>query len=254
MKSLGFFRSGDMLMTQRKSAAKKAAAKEVLPKAPMVEVVFELRWKLQTGPKGEVMVLQSDPGLVPLVDRFSKRMKQIGFSYQRDMSHPLQTGPHGVARRFSKSADLPFPLQQIGPGIFASNEDATQDDVIRMEASLRARCDARHLIDVGVGSVVLASSLNELAMGRQARQLSQLEIPLSLLANLRIEVGIFEHLEGVLLDEVRVACALPQDKPRPQLMPHTVPRPANDNRYGRRGKDEDLAPQLADRQFLCHRD
>lgn len=92
----------------------------------MVEVVFELRWNLQSGPQGEV-VLQSDPGLLPLLDRFSKQMRKIGFSSSRDMSHPLQTGPYGIVRRYFRSVNEPFPIQQIGPGIYATNEDAKYD-------------------------------------------------------------------------------------------------------------------------------
>jgi uncharacterized protein (TIGR04255 family) len=51
-------------------------------------------------------------------------MKKIGFGTTKDMSHPLQTGPHGVVRRFYKAADKPFPIMQIGSGIFASNESS----------------------------------------------------------------------------------------------------------------------------------
>jgi uncharacterized protein (TIGR04255 family) len=104
----------------------KARAKALLPKAPLAEVVFELRWALQAGPQGEA-VLQSDPGLIPLLDRFTKEMKRIGFGSTRDMSHPLQTGPHGVVRRFYKAIDRPFPIIQIGPGIFATNESSEYD-------------------------------------------------------------------------------------------------------------------------------
>lgn len=68
------------------------AVSEALPKAPMVEVVFEVRWKLQDGPAA-VPMLKSDPGLVPLLERFSKQMRKTGFTAQRDLSHPLQTGP-----------------------------------------------------------------------------------------------------------------------------------------------------------------
>jgi uncharacterized protein (TIGR04255 family) len=103
--------------------AKKSRRTDPLPKAPLAEVVFELRWGLQGGPEGQA-VLQSDPGLLPLLDSFTSRMKKIGFGTTKDMSHPLQTGAHGVARRFYKAADEPFPIMQIGPGIFASNESS----------------------------------------------------------------------------------------------------------------------------------
>jgi uncharacterized protein (TIGR04255 family) len=72
-------------------------------------------------------VLQSDPGLIPLLDQFTKEMKKVGFGYTRDMTHPLQTAPHGVVRRFFKAQDRPFPIMQIGPGIFATNESSEYD-------------------------------------------------------------------------------------------------------------------------------
>jgi hypothetical protein len=50
--------------------AKKKRASDRLPKAPLTEVVFELRWARQAGPAGQP-ILQSDPGLLPLLERFS---------------------------------------------------------------------------------------------------------------------------------------------------------------------------------------
>ena len=94
-----------------------------LPKAPLAEVVFELRWKLQ-GPPDSPPVLKADPGLLPLLDNFTNRMKKAGFGFSREMSPPLQTGGYGVARRFYKSSDSPFPIMQVGPGIFATNESS----------------------------------------------------------------------------------------------------------------------------------
>jgi uncharacterized protein (TIGR04255 family) len=92
-----------------------------LPKAPLIEVVFELRWTLQGGPDAP-SVLRSDPALLPLIDRFTATTKKLGFAFFRDMSKPLETGGYGVARRFYKGVEAPFPILQVGPGIFASNE------------------------------------------------------------------------------------------------------------------------------------
>ncbi|MFZ0844637.1 MAG: TIGR04255 family protein [Pseudolabrys sp.] len=103
--------------------AKKLRRIDPLPKAPLAEVVFELHWALQSGPGGQV-VLQSDPGLLPLLDGFTRDIKKAGFGAAKDMSHPLQTGPHGIARRYFTAADAPFPIMQIGPGIFATNESS----------------------------------------------------------------------------------------------------------------------------------
>lgn len=103
-------------------APKRRRAKR-LPKAPLAEVVFELRWALQSQP-GTPPVLQSDPGLLPLLNDFSQRMQKLGFGAFRDMAPPLQTGAYGVTRRYFKKADSPFPIMQVGPGIFAANESS----------------------------------------------------------------------------------------------------------------------------------
>jgi uncharacterized protein (TIGR04255 family) len=97
-----------------------------LPKAPIAEVVFELRWALQSDP-GLPAFLHSDPGFAPLLNAFTEAMKKAGFGVTRDMSHPSQTGAYGVARRFTTGADKPFPIMQIGPGIFATNESSLYD-------------------------------------------------------------------------------------------------------------------------------
>lgn len=92
-------------------------------KAPLAEVVFELRWKLP-GPLEAPAVVKSDPGLLPMMDVFTSTMKKLGFGSIRDMSPPLQTGGYGVARRFFRGPDKPFPIMQIGHGIFATNESS----------------------------------------------------------------------------------------------------------------------------------
>lgn len=104
--------------------AKKPSTSNRLPNAPLVEVVFELRWALQSDstPLG---TLQNDPGLIPLLDAFTKNAKKLGFASSKQLVSPLQTGPYGVVRRYYKGDDKPFPLLQIGPGIFACN-DASQ--------------------------------------------------------------------------------------------------------------------------------
>lgn len=103
--------------------AKRRHPIERLPKAPLAEVVFELRWTLQ-GPAEAPVLIKVDPGLLPLLDGFMGRMKQQGFPVFKDMSPALQTGGHGVVRRFFKGPDSPFPIMQVGVGIFAANESA----------------------------------------------------------------------------------------------------------------------------------
>jgi hypothetical protein len=57
--------------------AKKSKRASPLPKAPLAEVVFEIRWELQAGPEGQP-ILQSDPGLLPLLDGFRAESDQVG--------------------------------------------------------------------------------------------------------------------------------------------------------------------------------
>ena len=101
--------------------AKQGKPLERLPKAPLVEAVFELRWRLQEGPPSQPS-LHADPGLLPLMEAFTHKMKAARYTTTRDMSHPLATGAYGVVRRYFLSPEKPYPIMQIGPGIFATND------------------------------------------------------------------------------------------------------------------------------------
>src|SRR6266480_3745454 len=101
--------------------AKKTKASAKLPKAPLVEVVFELRWHLQGAGEKQATILHSDPGIIPLLEAFTSSMKRAKFGFVRDMSSPLQTGPYGVVRRYFRNSETPYPILQIGVGIFAAN-------------------------------------------------------------------------------------------------------------------------------------
>lgn len=106
-------------MASRKKIPKNAR----LPSAPLAEVVFELRWALHQGPApGSIM--NFDPMLIPLLHNFSAAMEEAKFSHSVDLAHPLQTGPYGVVRRYLKNPESPFPIMQVGAGIFATNESA----------------------------------------------------------------------------------------------------------------------------------
>lgn len=94
-----------------------------LPKAPLTEVVFELRWRLQGGSQLPAIV-HADPGLLPLIETFTAAMRKKGFTSFKDMAPALQTGAYGVARRFYRGTNRPYPLMQIGPGIFATNQSS----------------------------------------------------------------------------------------------------------------------------------
>jgi uncharacterized protein (TIGR04255 family) len=85
--------------------------------------VFELRWALQ-GTPGAPAVFQTDPGFLPLLDQFTRRIKKVGYGAVKEMAPTNQLGAYGVARRFYRKAEQAFPLMQVGPGIFATNESS----------------------------------------------------------------------------------------------------------------------------------
>lgn len=107
-------------------AKKRTKSYSQLPNAPLVEVVFELHWKLQ---EDASMPKQfwSDPGYPLLIEEFIPSASKHGFKKTKRMGVGSILTPHSVGLRFYKSENKPFPLLQIGPGIFASNESAAYD-------------------------------------------------------------------------------------------------------------------------------
>lgn len=98
-----------------------------LPKAPLVEAVFELRWALQ-GAAGTPVQLQHDPGFLQTQEAFTKRAAKLGFPATRDMASPQDlVGGYGISRRYYLAPDKEFPILQIGPGIFATNQSSEYD-------------------------------------------------------------------------------------------------------------------------------
>ena len=108
---------------------------EVLPNAPLVEVVFELRWDLPSS--GPMEPIRTDPGYPILRDEFSRAVKKLGFRHTKDL-HPQGFAiGHSVDRRFYLSEKQTFPLVQIGPGIFATNESAGYEWIKFKESCLK---------------------------------------------------------------------------------------------------------------------
>ena len=96
-----------------------------LPNAPLTEVVFDLRWALQ-GPSDMPIALRIDPGYHVLADAFGREVAKDGFSFQREkpgIDANFVVG-QSIRLQFLEGEDNPFPMFQIGPGVFASN-DAT---------------------------------------------------------------------------------------------------------------------------------
>jgi hypothetical protein len=97
-----------------------------LPNAPLVEAVFELRWALQGGPPGSPW--HTDPGFFPMRESFTKNVARLGFVELRDLVGPQEVlVGNAIARRYYLAKDQDFPLMQMGPGIFASNQSAEYD-------------------------------------------------------------------------------------------------------------------------------
>ena len=94
-----------------------------LPNAPLAEVVFEIRWALQ-GEDNLPPPLKMDPGFPAVMVRFTDGARALGFLAFRDMQPISQTAGGGVFRRHYLKEDQPFPILQIGPGVFAVNQSS----------------------------------------------------------------------------------------------------------------------------------
>jgi uncharacterized protein (TIGR04255 family) len=102
--------------------AKTACTDIRLPNAPLVEAVFELRWVLQGTPG---TLSHQDPGFFPMRESFTKNIARLGFVETRDMIGPQDfLLGYAIARRYYLAKDQEFPLMQMGPGIFASNQSS----------------------------------------------------------------------------------------------------------------------------------
>ena len=101
--------------------------KSQLPNAPLVEVVFELKWNL-VGRDSSQKITNYDPGFGVLLERFSEKIKELDFKERNYMSPgDVMYAGQSIAYRFFESKDKLLPILQIGPGIFASNESAAYE-------------------------------------------------------------------------------------------------------------------------------
>jgi len=94
-----------------------------VPNAPLFEVVFELRWRLQ-GDQATPPPFWTDPGYSILASNFTAAAGKYGFKTNKKISRDPLLPAHSIAIRFYKTEEEQFPLWQIGPGIFASNESS----------------------------------------------------------------------------------------------------------------------------------
>ena len=99
-----------------------------LPNAPLAEVIFELRWALPGDPTVPIQIRQ-DPGYVLLTEGFTALARKRGFRSRRAMSADSSAliAGHSVGFRFFPVEEAPYPIWQIGPGIFACNESVNYE-------------------------------------------------------------------------------------------------------------------------------
>lgn len=97
-----------------------------LPNAPLVEVVFELKWNL-IGDDSVPIPFRKDPGYDVLADSFVYSAGKQGFSTVQKINASNPIVAHSVDLRLYNNEKQKHPLWQIGPGIFASNESTEYD-------------------------------------------------------------------------------------------------------------------------------
>lgn len=99
-----------------------------LPDAPLLEVVFELRWDVVVDePQRGPVRFGYDPGFAPFRAKFDELMAAKGYRFAEVMGEPGPTVAHAITKRYRLASDQPFPLVQIGHGIFACNFSTDYD-------------------------------------------------------------------------------------------------------------------------------
>jgi uncharacterized protein (TIGR04255 family) len=91
---------------------------------PLIEVIFELRWELESlQPREGAPVLMRDPSYPVMYGRLYERLKK-DFPITEDLpsvqAHP-ETAPYVPRHRMRKGKNE-YPLIQVGPGIVTINE------------------------------------------------------------------------------------------------------------------------------------
>jgi uncharacterized protein (TIGR04255 family) len=93
-----------------------------LRKAPLAEAVFELRWALH-GPPELPSVFHIDPGYLLAEETFRAKVADLGFTVAKEMTAPGEVAAgYSIGKRYYQASEQNFPLLQLGPGIFASNQ------------------------------------------------------------------------------------------------------------------------------------
>lgn len=96
-----------------------------LPKAPLVEAIFEMKWKLDQSSPG----VKADPNYKLLVGRFYDRLCEKDYPFHEQLptaNMPDEMAPYIIQHRFRKK-EGGWPLIQLGPGIVTFNETEGYD-------------------------------------------------------------------------------------------------------------------------------
>ncbi len=72
-------------------------------------------------------MLRFDPELLPLLRSFTGEIAGLGFTEVQETAKAQDIAGQGILRRFRRGADQPFPIMQIGPGLYASNDGPTYE-------------------------------------------------------------------------------------------------------------------------------
>jgi len=89
-----------------------------LSKAPLVEVIFELRWQCPPKCKDDPMRWAREDSF--LVADFRDQARSAGYAHVETLDAPPTFVPHVVSHRFRPSPDT-WPCYQIGLGILTAN-------------------------------------------------------------------------------------------------------------------------------------
>jgi uncharacterized protein (TIGR04255 family) len=91
-----------------------------LPKAPLQEAIFEIRWELEVDPKTGQLI---DPGFQLAQGKLQDIAKNKFPVFNRKLPHgfPEQMFPHQVVNQYWAAKET-WPVIQLGPGIFTVND------------------------------------------------------------------------------------------------------------------------------------
>jgi len=119
VQTLTISRYNQVNMAKRNTSTNEIPVPRSLPNKPLIEAIFELRWKLRDSPS----LLRNDPGFRIALGRY---YDQVRHEYPHVVDLPTSQVPehmtaHSVRHQFRVAKDK-WPVTQLGPGILTVNE------------------------------------------------------------------------------------------------------------------------------------